>query len=537
MGTALRSRLLIPLLLCAAPALAQPRGAPQRCHEACTRLVADERQRAVVCGRCLTDAERGAWVLRLYEFGPGMDQLGPILADDDWQVRWGAVRVLAKVRGFDEQRQLATWVVEGKGLLPCLTAVHLAGSKGRPLEKLFEGTGPMGPSALGLCRQQKDELKNALEVDLYSGDALVQREALAHLSAFLQQPPTRVVLDAMAGRPDGTDPVAAALLLDDAEAKVAAAGAALLKAARPEDKPRVDRLLAVFSHLLDVQRPRLKSKDVAQRREAVLKLAVLGPLSAGELEQALDDPDAKVARAAARGLALGEGKTLAAYAAGRARSAARLPLEQRLKWVALAGASNDADCLEVLGELADDAKQEEAVREAAVAAVGPCAGPKAMPALTPRLKSGPPWAKAGAMAALGAVPRSSEAAKWCADGLSDADPRVQAAAAASAGPLRLTAKTGAVSELLARSPHEAVRAAAARALGELGGPGASGRLSAALKGDAAAAVRRAAGEALGELGGNEALAALKAAAKNDPDPQVKVVAAASLRKLGLQETP
>ncbi len=525
------------LALWALAAFGQHRGAPERCRDACLRLVRDERQRANVCGRCLTDTERGAWVLRLAEYQPGMDELGPILLDPDWEVRWGAVRAWAKVRGFDEQRQLATWVVEGKSKLPCLTVAHLSGAKNKEPAELFKDAGPMGPSALGLCQHQKDELKKALEVELYSGDPLVQREALAHLAAFLKTSPARVVLDAMATRPDDTDAIPAQLLLDDAEARLSAAGAGLLAAAKPEDKARVDRLLAVFSRELDAWRPKLRAQSPEDRREAVAKLTLLGPLGSKELEGALEDPDPKVARAAAKGLARGEGRTLSAYALARLDPQLRLPLEKRLKWVALAGQSNDEGCAALLGQLADDARQPEAIRSAAVAAVGPCAGAKAMPQLA-RWHAAPElWAREGALEALAAVPRSSEASKWASDALDDPEPRVQVAALHSVGPLVLSNRAARVAALLAQSPSEAVRAAAARALGELGGPSSSPGLSLALKKDAAPSVRQAAAEALGRLGGNEALVALRTAAESDPNPQVKLVASASLRKLGVQPGP
>lgn len=532
----MRFALALALTLLPSLASAQPRGAPARCAEACNRLVTDKRKQALVCGRCLTDSERGAWVVRLADFSPDTEELKPIFNDADWQVRWGAVRALAKVRGFDEQRQLATWVVEGKGQLPCLTLVHLAGSKAKDPSVLLEGTGPMGPTAAAICSRMKEPIRQAMEVEMYSGDAVVQREALQHLQVVMQESPARVVLHAMQTRPPETDDLSAKLLLDDAESKGSAAGGTLLAAAKPDDKARVDRLLAVFSQLLDVQRPKLKAETPEDRREAVHQLALLAPLSERDLEPALDDPDQKVSRAAARGIARGQNKTIPAYVQAKLESKEKLAAALKVKWITFAGMSNDDDCLPVLTRLAEDSKQEETVRTASIAAIGPCAGPKAMPALLPFF-DGPGWSRAGAMEALAAVPRSSDAGKWATKGVKDSDPLVQAAAVRSAGPLLLTAQASFIHDLLTLSPHEKVRAAAASSLVELGGNSASGPLCVALKKDPSAEVRQAAAEALGKLGGNEALATLEAAAKGDTNQKVKVVAAASLRKLGFAKDP
>ncbi|MCU0700377.1 MAG: hypothetical protein MUC96_28030, partial [Myxococcaceae bacterium] len=75
-------------------ASAQGRDVNARCRRPCERLVEEPRLRASLCGRCGLEADPTAYLFRV----------SPVPAaaftDDDWQVRWGAVRADAKAKGL-----------------------------------------------------------------------------------------------------------------------------------------------------------------------------------------------------------------------------------------------------------------------------------------------------------------------------------------------------------------------------------------------------------------------------------------------------
>jgi HEAT repeat protein len=526
--------LCLAVVLVASPAAAQSRVLGGRCKESCTRLLTDPRLRAVLCGRCLTDAsgDRGVWAVALKDESPRQEQLDDILKDDDWQVRWGAVRADATLRGRSEIKQLAMWIVDGKDpLLGCMTAVHLAGSRKQTLPVLLQPGGTMGPSAAAVCVQKKEDVKKALEVQLYSTDAVTRREALLHLAFFLDVPAARVVLNAMASRGPETDESSAQLLVEDAEADGPAAGAALLKAATRTDAARVDRLLAVWSKTLDVQRPRLKSAELTERKEAISVLSVLGPLGAHELEGLLEDPDPVIRLAAARALARGEGRTLAGEAKAMLDPANKVPHAVRARWAEVLGRGTADECESTLRAAAQEPKLDETVRAAALTALGSCAQAKALPEIKEALAGKSLKLKVAAVDALADIARVPEATGLVEQALKASEPELLAAAVRAAGAQHLTAHLPEARALLEHS-HPEVRLAAVRAVVLLGDGHSAVVLGKVLAKDASPDVREAAAKALGEIGGPEAMGPLTHASERDASPRVKYVAAQSLRKLG-----
>ena len=487
----------------------------------------------MLCGRCLTDGtlDRGVWAVGLKDESPGPDQLDSILKDDDWQVRWGGIRAVAAIKGFTEYRQLAVWIVDGHDNLPCLTVLHLAATRKMTPAVLLSPAGTMGPSAAALCWRKKDELKKDLEVQMYSADTITRREALVDLAAFLEAPPARVVLNAMASREPATDEAAALLLVEDAEAGGPAAGAALLKAATRQDAGRVDRLLAVWSRTLDAQRQRLKSATVADRREAVAALSTIGPLGATELEGLLEDPDSTIRIAAGRALARGEGKTLAALAKEKLDPTLKTTQAVRIRWADFLGHAGADDCQPVLTNAIDDARLDDAVRAAALAALGGCAGAKAIPQIKKAMASKSPRKRIAALDALAEIPRAPEASELVATGLKDPESEVLAAAVRATAAQLLGAQLPVVMALLDHHAVE-VRLAAAHALVKMGDGRAVAALARALKKDASPEVREACAAGLGQLGGPEALGPLTHASEKDASSRVKYVAGESLRRLG-----
>lgn len=498
----------------------------ETCKESCTRWVTEPRARANVCGRCFTDADRAAWAVALAELTQVPDtQLEKILADPDWAVRWGALRALAKRKAVTDVRMLADWVA-ARPDDACATAVHVAGAKKQTPAALLP------PAGAALCWERRDALTKQLEVDMYSEAQTTRLEALTHLASFLERPHTRVVLDAMKSRAPQTDELSAGLLVEASRLGSTPAGKALLDAGRAKgDEELVNRLLQVWSKRIDAQRPLLTADDKRRRREAINALAELAPLSAPELEGALDDPDPANRRAAAKGLAAGEGASLATFARKKLDPGAQVPLPARIKWVAAVGTSGDPACSDTLRAALGDERHDDAVRSAALAALADCAGPKALDAISQAQTSPKPSLRAGAALALGSLPRQAEVPRRLEAALKDPDPLVLAAAAHTAGVLRQRSVTQRLVELVDHADAD-VRREAVVALAAMETPGAVPRLIRSLSEDGSAPVREAAARALGDVGGSTAVPALISASQHDQDEKVKFVAAESLRKLG-----
>ncbi len=519
------------------PSTAEPsRAFGARCKDACLSHLKDPRQRAVLCGRCLTDStnDRGSWALALKDEAPPMHVLDGITKDDDWQVRWGALRAMAALRGFPDMRELSRFIMEGRDLAPCATALHLAATRKQTIATTLEPAGSMGASAAALCWRKRDELRKALEVEMYSTDGLVRREALLHLATFLEISPARVVLNAMEKRPPATDEAAALLLVEDAYAGGPAAGAAVLSTAKEADKPRVDRLLTIWAQALDTQRPRLKSAEQKERKEALVALSAIGPLGARELEGLLDDPDASIRHSAARGLARGEGMTLGVYAQTKLDPKNKVPNGTRIRWAEFLGSSEAEGCEDTLRKAIGEARLDDAVRAAALAALGACAGAKVLPEVKTALTSKSVKQRAAAVTALGQIPRAPEAAALITAALKDVESEVLAAAVRAAGEQHLTARAAEVTALLEHSAVE-VRLAAAQALVKMGDARSAAALGRVLQKDSAAEVREACARGLGDLGGPDAVGPLTVAAEKDASSRVKYVAGESLRKLGFSK--
>ena len=517
----------------ASPAGAQSRAFAAQCKQSCTGYLTRLHQPTPVCGRCLTDGtlDRGVWAAALKDEAVRQDVLEEILKDDDWQVRWGSIRAMA-TRGFSDMRELSRWMMEGRDNLPCLTAIHLAGSRKQTPAAMLQEAGSMGPSSAALCWTKRDELRKALEIEMYSTEPLIRREALTHLAAFFEISPARAVLNAMATRPIETDEASALLLTEDADDGGAAAGAAVLKAAKVSDAALVNRLLAVWAAKLDAQRPRLKpTQPASDRKDAISILSGIGPLGALELEKLLEDPDVSIRLAAGRALARGERTTLGLYAKQKLDPTVKVTNAARLKWVELLGRTEAESCAATLKAAAADLRLDEGVRAAAIAALGGCAGAGALDEVKRALASKSPRQRAAALHALGQIPRLPEAAALVGNALGEVEPEVLAAALGAVAQQHLTAKIPEVIQLAEHGSVE-VRLAAAWALVSLGDPRAVSVLGRVLQKDPAAEVREACAKGLGELGGPDAPGPLTHAAEKDASSRVKYVATESLRKLG-----
>src|SRR5207247_4535625 len=128
------------------------------------------------------------------------------------------------------QRKLADWVVESKSLESCITAARVAAAQKSTTGEWLASAGANGPAAAALVWSRRDEVRRALELEVYAADKHAQADALADLAAFLSQPVGRVAFAAMASRAPQTDGILADALVAYSERTFAPVGALLLKA-------------------------------------------------------------------------------------------------------------------------------------------------------------------------------------------------------------------------------------------------------------------------------------------------------------------
>src|SRR4051794_27215830 len=104
------------------------------CWKACQRHVQEPSLRAKVCRLCIIQGGTEAWALAPGEVKPvPRSPLPSALPDEDWRIRWAAVRASAKARGVSEPRALAEWVTgtqPSADLPACLTAARAAAESG-----------------------------------------------------------------------------------------------------------------------------------------------------------------------------------------------------------------------------------------------------------------------------------------------------------------------------------------------------------------------------------------------------------------------
>jgi len=510
-------------------------GQASACWTSCQQHVQDPALRARVCQRCVTEGGGESWVLALGGVRPlPRAALRSARGDEDWRIRWASVRAQAKGQGLAEQKVLADWVVgapPGEVELACLTAVRAAAKAGQTPADFFQKVGGPGRAAAARVRAQAGALREALEVEVYAEALQARGEALSHLATFVGRPPARVLLEAMARRPEEADEVAASALSSVAERAHTSVGRLLLQEAKPADEALINRLFAVYSRELEKLQPGLASPDVSQRRAAVLALRRYGPLAQRELERAVGDGDSLVRRIAVRGLAQAEGLPLLEATALRVRAPGEAA--ERRPW--LEAAAIEKGCERFFRELARDEALSVQVRGEALGWLAECdegQGRSRFQELTPLLADTRAPLRAGAVRALSS-PRSPEGDEVVVSALEDPAPEVVAAALEVVARHRQSPQGGAAAALLG-SEHALVREAAARALVQIGRPAHVKGLIRSLAEDPLPAVRVAAVQALTNLGGPYVVSALSQAAARDPDTHVQHVAREGLVRLGFR---
>lgn len=528
---------MLAIALAAVLSAASPadRGGVSECAQSCVAHVT-ARLRGPVCKVCLTwGGDRGGWVIALLRVRPSAhEQVDALAQDPDWQVRWGAVRVMARKRGMLETTLLAERLArapEPDAVAMAVVAAHVLAARGQSSVGLVK-MGRDGPAAAARLWSLRDAVRQQMELELFSGTAGSRARGLADLSAFLRRPPAKVALEVVASRPTDSDAEVAEALRALCEKRDVEVGAELVAVARPPDRPAMDRLLAVYARALDALRAELKRPEPSSRTAAALALRAYLPMSQRDLEAVLLEDEPAVAWAAARALAGPKASGVLRYVESNAQrwAAAEPPVPLPVRWVSLALRGNRG-CRPALLPLAK--AKSVGLRTAAVPALVPCA-------LTRRDAAGAgvfddldPEVRIAAVKALDEVAWGTAVAQRVERSLKDPDGRV---AAAGLQIFASRAPAVALATLRAGLKHPAaeVREAAVEALGRRGSTPDAAAIADLLSHDPSSRVRVAAAVALGGLGGAQAVSALADAASRDPDSHVQYVAKDSLRQLGFQ---
>ena len=515
------------LLTLATTAAAQSR--VSRCWAACERNVTDPRLRASACGACLTSPDQGAaWLARL----PALPE--HLLEDEDWEVRWAALLAQARASKSTAPRELARWVRRAQGeevQRACLTALHAAGVAKTSLAALIAEV-----PAVQICTAREKALTDALWLDLYSQDPVARREALTHLARGFERAPARVVLDALPTHPPAFDELVLESLASwSLEADVSPAKS-LLAAATPSDVATMNRVLAVYGRQREEANTQLAATEPAVRRQGLSRLAELAPLSEPELLTALAAPLPAMRLMAARGLARGEARSLAAMTEDRLSGSRPATAAQQLALIELVGDKHDADCAPTLLKTWADAARPEALRSRSLVVAASCSWAAAGPVVEAALFGPSEMERAAAIAALGFGVRSEQLTERLLHATDAPEPSVRRAACQAMAQQRWR---GGVVRLLALAADEdaGVRTEALTSLVTLDAPAMERKLVAAMEKDPAPAVRASAASLLSRFSGVRVLSALSLAARNDTDANVKLVAAQSLRKLAPGSLP
>lgn len=504
--------------------LAQARDVGARCRRPCEALTQDARLRATWCGRCGLDDEPMAWLFKLPQVPPAA------FADDDWLVRWSAVRADARAHRLTPERRLAQ-LIEGSDdegrRRACLTGLMAAGARSTTRDGLLAPE----PRALAACRAIDGATYRDGTAELFHRDRGRALEALRCLASGRATGPARVVLDVLPTTTDG-DEALAELLVQHAERGGPPVGLALLRDATEADAAQVNRLLSVYSTRRDQNRPLLSSTEKDARRQAVVALAPIAPLSQAELTLALNDSQASIRMAAATALARGEGRTVTEAAEARLSGTTTASPTEKRRWLTLLADVDDPRCAALTRRTFDDQTQPDAVRAEALVSLAGCARRAAVADLTRAASDRNVTIKAGVMRAVLLLPREPGVVPLVEEALGSTADEVLSGAAQAVGAHRLTTLAPRLAPLL---DHQAplVRAEALKALAALDARKAQPLVITSLGADPAVEVRVAAAALLAEVGGPLAVSALAKASKTDGDGRVKMAAAESLRRLGI----
>ncbi len=494
-------RRFVPLLiLWSLATFAQTR--VSRCYETCNAYVEDPRLRATTCATCLRlKDDPHPWLALMPAVPPRMTE------DGAWEIRWAALQALGQRAKSTGDAQLAAWVARSKGdeqLRACLTSAHVSSPR------------------LPGCRARTDEVRAALEVELYAENATVRREALRALSSAFAMPRARVVLDVLPSRPATFDAIIFDTLADDD-----AAVAQLVASAGPRDVEAMNRLLAVVSARRDEARVNLQTGDRAHRLEAIHALRALLPVSEPELLTVLTFDDVHLRSAAVRAIAGAEKRSVSRMAQARFNGEKPATEDQQRALLELLGDVHDKDCAPVALE---QWKKSGPLQLTSLRIAASCSWPVAAPEVEFAFRDESLEKRAAALEALASAPTTPQLKERLRIGTLAPDKELRAAAVRAIGLRRWHGGLERVSALVA-DPEPVVRVEALKTWRALDGPGAEAKLAKALKTDVSPDVRRAAAESLAMTGGPLAQSALEEALKTETDSSVKMVVERALRRI------
>ncbi len=517
--------LFVVLLLLTWPVAAQSRDVSARCRRPCEALIPDARQRASLCVKCGLDAEPMGWLFRLSAVPDAA------FTDDDWLVRWSAIKADAKSKHLTVEQRLGQVIdsaSDERRVATCLTALMAAGARSSTRDALLASE----PKARSACQAIDGSVYKQGTLDLFVADRNRAHEALQCLSAGRGTGPARVVLDALGPRAVETDEALAELLVLHAERGGPPVGLALLRDATERDAGQVDRLLKFYSLLRDKNRPLLASTEKDARRQAVGALAPIAPLSASELQLALNDSQASIRMAAARAIARGEGRSVTEAAEARLSGASPANAAEKRRWLTLLADVDDPKCPALTRRTWEDETQPDVVRAEALVSLAGCARRAAVPDLARAAAAKNVTLQAGVMRAVLLLPREPGVVPLVEEALTSNADEVLAGAAQAIAAHRLTPLAPRLAPLLEHRGGR-VRAEALRAVSVIDPRKAQPLVISKLGQDPNVEVRLTAAGLLGEVGGPLAVSALAQASKTDSDTRVKMAATESLRRLGV----
>ena len=451
--------LFVVLLLQSWPALAQARDVSARCRRPCEALTTDARQRATLCLRCGLDTEPMGWLFKL----------SPIPAaafvHEDWLVRWGAIKADAAAKHLPVEQRLGQVIdaaLDEDRKTACLTAMMAAGARSSTRDAFLSGQA----KALAACQAIDGAVYKRGTAELFLTDRNRALEALNCLSAGRGTGPARVVLDVLGPQASDGDEVLADLLVLQAERGGPPVGLAILRDATEKDAPQVDRLLKVYSVLRDKNRPLLTSSEKEARRQAVVALAPIAPLSLSELQLALNDSQASIRMSAARAIARGEGRSVTEAAEARLSGSTLANAAEKRRWLTLLADVDDPKCPALTRHTWEDETQPDAVRAEALVSLAGCARRASVPDLTRASTAKNVTIQAGVMRAVLLLPREPAVVPLVEAALTSNADEVLAGAAQAIGAHRLTALAPRLAPLLEHQGGS-VRAEALRAISML----------------------------------------------------------------------
>jgi HEAT repeat protein len=452
-------------------------------------------------------------------------------ADEDWQVRWAAVRAEAAARTITLSRRASEWIETAptqERAIACATAALGAGLFGKTLFSFLENE----PSALKACQVIERSVLEECQTELLLVDQVRALEALSATSTAFERSHGRIVLDTLANRSAEATERLAQLLIEAATRSGTPAGRALLEAAKADDEKAMNRLLEVYATLRDRQRPLLSSTDRDARRQAVHALAAIAPLSAPELSSALADAEPSVRMAAARALARGEGRSIVEAALARFAPQGTTSASEKRRWLILLADVDDPACPGFTRSIWKDATQPDAVRADALVSLAGCARKESLADLDEASRLPNAVVQQGVMRAVLELPREPAVVGLVETALTSSTPEVLVAATTAIAAHRLAALSNRVQALVGHS-DPTVRKSSLSALSSLDARKAQPVVITALAKDRDISVRATCAHLLADSGGPLAVSALVNTVKSDPNPHVKSAASASLRRLGI----